>query len=128
MTCTEGQGEKRAYPRTDRQLVIRMVDTKGNMIVETKTVNVSESGLFLYTTKDIAPAIGSRVILQICLEPAHPTGGPGGGADVRANHLTSQATIVRHEVREDGLVGIGLKFEGSVPALRPETVAAPEGL
>ncbi len=100
--------ERRDNKRANLSCAVKLLDRAGQLMAESKTVNISDGGLMVTLPVDSLPSIGTRVNLEVALPRSTPS-------SFMLEKLTTQARVLRHQpMIDDRFAGAALRFAKSL--------------
>ncbi len=99
--------ERRDDKRANLSCTVKLLDRTGKLMVESKTLNISDGGLMVTLPVEALPSIGTRVNLEVALPRTTPS-------SFMLERLSTQAKVLRHQpMVDDRFAGAALSFASS---------------
>ncbi len=96
--------ERRDDKRANLTCTVKLLGRAGELMAESKTVNISDGGLMITLPVEALPSIGTRVNLEVSLPRSTPS-------SFMLEKLTTQARVLRHQpMVDDRFAGAALSF------------------
>ena len=101
--------ERRQHKRLELSCPLRIIGSDGEVLAETRTVNICDGGVFLSAPIEALPVCGTEVKLDLSVPRATPN-------TYMLEKLSCKARILRHQpLLDNRLAGMALQF---VPPLQ----------